>query len=120
MAEGLARAIFGNSANIFSAGIQPKSAIHPIAIQVMQEIDIDISQQQPKPLEAINLSDMDIIITLCSEAACPNLSNKQRSYHWSVSDPFNPYLTESEQLENVRAIRDELKHRILKLKKHSR
>ncbi|MHA1267732.1 MAG: arsenate reductase ArsC [Candidatus Helarchaeota archaeon] len=47
MAEGLLRHFAGNHFEVFSAGIEPAPEIHPLAVEVMREIGIDISQQQP-------------------------------------------------------------------------
>jgi len=55
MAEGLARHILAASAHIQSAGSAP-STVNPFAIQVMQEIGIDISSQQSKSVDSIDLN----------------------------------------------------------------
>jgi len=62
MAEGLAKNILGNTYNVFSAGSKP-AFVHPLAIKVMAEINIDISKQFSKSISSIDFSKIDMIIT---------------------------------------------------------
>ncbi len=50
MAEGFLKHYAGGRFEVHSAGIEPKSEVHPLAVQVMNEIGLDISQQKPKRL----------------------------------------------------------------------
>jgi protein-tyrosine-phosphatase len=87
MAEGLARALFGARATVQSAGTRP-TEVHPLLPGVMAETHIDITSQRAKPIEEIELTAIDIVITLCHEKVCPDsLSGKQR-YHWPIDDPL--------------------------------
>ena len=52
MAEGLLRHMAGDRFQSLSAGLDPGSEVHPFAIEVMAEIGIDISAQQPKAVDA--------------------------------------------------------------------
>src|SRR5690348_4666219 len=76
MAEGLLRALGGNRYAIFSTGTHPRN-VHPLAIQVMREIGIDISEAagyRAKSLdEFVGQPPMDLVVTVCDEAAeeCP-------------------------------------------------
>lgn len=111
MAEGLARNIFGNKANIQSAGSKP-SFLNPIAITVMSEIGIDISQQTSKSVDTIDPNSIDLVITLCSEEVCPIFLGKAKRLHWPLPDPANPNLSEAQRLEAFRNVRDEIQKRI--------
>ena len=70
MAEGLARARFGDRARVQSAGSTP-AGVNPIAIDVLAEIGIDITGQTSKSVDAINPASVDIVVTLCAEEVCP-------------------------------------------------
>jgi arsenate reductase (thioredoxin) len=76
MAEGLLRARGGKRYAVYSAGTHPRT-IHPLAVQVMAELGIDISEQaghRAKGMEEfVNTPPMDLVITVCDEAAeeCP-------------------------------------------------
>lgn len=108
IAEGLAREIFGDKADIFSAGIRP-SYVHPTAKAVLQEIGIDISGQYSKSVDEVNVHMMDRIITVCGDGVCPNVPESIIKEHWPLPDPGS-------DVDLYRAIRDDLKIRILDLK----
>ncbi len=116
MAEGIARKIFGNTADIQSAGSNP-SRVHPLAIQVMKEQGVDISQQWSKSIDSINTADIDWIITLCAEEVCPYLGGKVQKQHWPFPNPTHSASSAEEQLERFRAIRDELTRKILEFQR---
>ena len=70
MAEGLARALLGPHTLIQSAGSHP-SRVHPMAIEVMAEIGIDISHHRSKSVDTLAPASIDTVITLCDEEVCP-------------------------------------------------
>ncbi len=70
MAEGLAKSLLHKGFIIHSAGSKP-SSVNPYAIQVMNEIGIDISKQHSKSVDDFNANDFNYIITLCAEEVCP-------------------------------------------------
>jgi arsenate reductase len=86
MAEGLARQVFGDRAEVLSAGSNPAS-INPHAIEAMAEIGIDITCQCSKSVDAIDLSALDLVVTLCAEEVCPILPGRVRRLHWPIADP---------------------------------
>lgn len=111
MAEGLARHILGNKVSIQSAGSYP-SQVHPIAIKVMTEIGIDISNQRSKSVEEINPSGIHKVITLCSKEVCPVFLGKAQQIHWEYPNPTPIGLTEHDKVENFRKIRDAIKAKL--------
>ncbi len=114
MAEGLANNLFGNKVKAYSAGSNPAGFVHPLAIKVMQEIDIDISGYQSKMIDDETLNDVDYVITLCGDAkdSCPVLPSSTTKLHWDLKDPAKAEGTEEEKLLFFRKIRDELIERI--------
>ena|SRR5450631_4192074 len=108
MAEGLLRARGGSTFEVLSAGTQPRT-VHPLAIQVMQEIGIDLSTHTAKGIDAFAAQPpMDLVITVCDEAqeACPFFPNTRRQAHWGFPDPSRVTGSEEERLAAFRHIRD--------------
>lgn len=111
MAEGFARRLAPKGMNIYSAGTEPK-AVHPLAIRVMREIGIDISNQTAKGLEKIPLENIDLVVTLCGEEVenCPSLP--KRTERWPLSDPALVTGDEENVLKAFRNVRDEIRARV--------
>ena len=110
MAEGFAKKILSNDLKIFSAGIEPKR-IHPMAVKVMQEVGIDISQQRSKNISEIPLDKIDIVITLCGDAAerCPIFPGKVKRIHWELEDPAKAQGSQEEIIKIFRKVREIIK-----------
>lgn len=100
------------SVEAFSAGLLP-SQVHPLAIQVMDEDGVDISQQQSKEISIFKNGDFDYVITLCDDAknTCPTLPAKKQ-IHWSITDPASFSGEDKEKLAFFRKIRNDIKNRI--------
>ena len=113
MAEGLARDAFGDKAHIFSAGSAPAD-VNPYAVQVMDEIGIDISGQYSKSVDDIDISRMDFIITLCADEICPVIPKHVQHLHWPLPDPANdkPDTPEVQILSDFRLARDDISAKI--------
>jgi arsenate reductase len=124
MAEGLMKSIYGDSYEVYSAGVEA-TAVDPRAIQVMKEIDIDISGQRSKTMSEYKDVVFDVLVTVCDKAkqACPvcntpelagvNVRNDQpqakKLMHRTFKDPAGATGSDAEQLEFFRQIRDEIK-----------
>ncbi|AOU64473.1 arsenate reductase ArsC [Legionella pneumophila] len=117
IAEALAKQIFGKNAEVFSAGSNPANRVHPLAMLVMKELDIDLGSHTPKSIENINLSKMDVVITLNEEENSHKSAGNPMHYFWNILDPASPYLTASEQLEMFGHVRDKLKKKIMQLER---
>ncbi len=102
MAEGFARAMGHDAA---SAGTEPASSVSGTAIQVMHEVDIDLSSHAPKLLDWDTLKEYDRVITMgCGVAeSCPSLRTDE---DWGLDDPVG------KPIEIFRAIRDEIQQRV--------
>ncbi|MHB1948859.1 MAG: arsenate reductase ArsC [Gammaproteobacteria bacterium] len=115
MAEGIGRELLANIAHVSSAGSQP-SKVNPIAIEVLKEIGIDISDQKSKSVDSIDKEKIDVVITLCAEEVCPLFSGNVKRIHWPFPDPSNPKYISDEQLKLFRKVRDDLKNKIQDLR----
>ena len=117
MAEGLLRARGGDRYTVFSAGTHPRN-VHPLAIQVMREIGIDISEAagyRAKSLdEFTGQPPMDLVVTVCDDAAeeCPYFPGARRQEHWGFPDPSAVTGSEEERLAAFRSARDAIAARI--------
>ena len=85
LAEGILRAAAGDWLNVQSAGSQPAGYVHPLAIQVMKEIDIDISAHHSKHMNDFLKQDIETVITVCGSAdqACPIFPGQMNRHHWA-------------------------------------
>lgn len=90
IAEGLAKSLFGERAEIQSAGSEPSGKVQPWAIETMQEDGIDISKNWSKSYDQLSpmfLLGLDFVITLCAEEVCPTMVSKAQRIHWPIPDP---------------------------------
>lgn len=113
MAEGLARAILGDRAPVMSAGSEP-SIVNPYAIEVMRELNIDISSHHSKSVETIDPAHVQTVITLCAEEVCPVFLGKARRLHWPIPDPASkdPSIGRDEMLTRFRTARDTIRGKL--------
>lgn len=113
MAEALFRHFGAGKVEAFSAGLKPK-AVHPKAIQVMQELGIDISHQKSNHLSEFLSEQFDYVITVCDNAAsnCPVFPGGAERLHWPFDDPDKATGSEDEILSEFRRVRDEIASRI--------
>jgi arsenate reductase (thioredoxin) len=117
MAEGLLRARGGTCFAVFSAGTHPRG-VHPLAIQAMRELGIDISAAAgylAKGMEEFTgQPPMDLVVTVCDDAAeeCPFFPGARRQEHWGFPDPSAVTGSDEERLAAFRQVRDALASRI--------
>lgn len=108
MAAGFMNSLGAGRVEVLSAGSAPKDAINPIAVQAMQEVGIDISNNVPKVLTPEAVQESDAVITMGCGDACPFYPGK-RYEDWVLDDPAG------QGIESVRVIRDEIKKRVEQL-----
>jgi arsenate reductase len=113
MAEGWARHLKPGVIEAYPAGIETHG-LNPLAVQVMQEAGVDISQQRSKHVSEVKHIPFDYVITLCVHADenCPLFPGKTKVVHVGFDDP--PTLTkevanELEVLSIYRRVRDEIR-----------
>jgi arsenate reductase len=105
MAAGWLKSLAGDRVNILSAGTQPKNEINPVAIEVMAEVGIDISSEQPKVLTDESVKESDYVITMGCGDECPWFPGKVYR-DWVLTDPAG------QPIEVVRGVRDEIRAHI--------
>jgi arsenate reductase len=110
MAEGFLKSL-DKRYEVFSAGTEPSAKVHPIAIKVMKEKDIDITSNKPKSVNDFLETDFDYVITVCGGAkeTCPNFSGKvKKRLNIGFDDPAEAKGTEEQITSEFRKIRDEI------------
>ena len=110
IAEGLLKHLGGDRFEVYSAGSEPAGYVHPLAIQVMQEIGIDISNHTSKHLNQFLEQPFDYVITVCDQAneVCPFMPGDYKRLHRGFFDPAKVKGTDQEKLTAFRRVRDEI------------
>jgi protein-tyrosine-phosphatase len=109
MAEGFFNHLANGKARAISAGTKPANAVDPKTIEVMREVEIDISAAGPKALTMEMLDQASRVVTMgCgAEGVCP--ASFVETEDWQLEDP------KGKPIEEVRRIRDEIKAKVMKL-----
>lgn len=115
MGEGFLRHLAGDRFEPASAGIHPVG-LHPLAVEVMKEVGIDISKHRSKSVDEFVALDIDHVITVCDPAkeACPMFPGGTSVLHWSFDDPAAAQGDQEERLAVFRRVRDEIAGQVRK------
>ncbi len=116
MAEALLNQMCGDRYEAQSAGLEP-GTLHPLALEVMREIGIDISVKETRSVSDVIKSGQafDYVITVCDESSteqCPIFPGVAARLHWSLPDPAQFKGTREERLEQTRQVRDSIESKI--------
>lgn len=111
LAEGVLRAAAGDFLDVASAGSEPAGYVHPLAIEVMREIGVDISGHRSKHLNEFLDRPVETVITVCDNAArsCPAFPGQVNRHHWPFDDPAKASGSDVEKLAVFRRVRDEIR-----------
>jgi len=109
MAEGFLRELYGKNLDAYSAGMHP-SQVHPCAIEVMKERNIDLSHHISKSIDQFREMEFDWVITVCDDVRemCPVFPHGKRFLHKRFDDPTRGTGTEEEKRALFRRVRDEI------------
>ena len=115
MAEGFLRKYGGDKFEAYSGGMVAKG-IHPMTIQVMQEVGIDVSGQRSKPVsDYYGKVEFNVAIIVCRRAEddCPTIAGTTRVIQrWIFEDPVREEGTDEQKLARFRDIRDQIEARV--------
>jgi len=93
LAEGILRKLGTGRFNAFSAGSQPKGAVQPLALKVLESFDCPTEELRSKSWEEFARPEapaMDFVFTVCDNAAaetCPIWPGQPMTAHWGIEDP---------------------------------
>ena len=116
MAEGFLKH-FDSDLFVVSAGTEPSDEVHPLAIKVMGEEGIDISDKKPKSVNQFLDEHFDYVITVCGGAkeSCPAFTGDvKHRLHIGFDDPAEVVGNKEFVLSEFRRIRDEIKEEFYK------
>lgn len=116
MAEAWLNALYGEQFEASSAGLE-LGILNPLAVQVMSEVNIDISQKTTQSVFDLYRAGrlFTYVITVCDETSgerCPVFPGITQRLHWDFPDPSQVQGNVDEKLAQVRKIRDMIRHRI--------
>ena len=95
-------------ARAISAGTQPADRVHPVVLEAMKEVGIDLSNAKPQKLTSELAQGADMLITMGCGDECPYVPGLRRD-DWPLPDP------KGQGIETVRETRDEIKSRVMAL-----
>ncbi len=118
MGEGLLRSLADDRFESLSAGSHPAGYVHPVTIEVMAEIDIDVKKHASKDVRQYlppEGTPPHVIISVCHSAdrSCPAFPGDDRRLRWPLVDPA-AIADPVEQLKLARRVRDDLRERLVK------
>jgi arsenate reductase (thioredoxin) len=108
MAAALLDHLAAGRVTVRSAGSEPADQINPRVVEAMEEIGLDVSREQPKPLTGDAVRAADVVITMGCGDACPIYPGK-RYEDWELDDPAEA------DVDGVRRIRDDIADRVRRL-----
>ncbi|MDA0169079.1 arsenate reductase ArsC [Solirubrobacter taibaiensis] len=110
----ISRALFERAADgrhtADSAGsvADPSGHVHPEVVEVMRELDIDLSDRRPQLLDFDLAQRADLVVTMGCGDTCPFIPGK-RYLDWDLPDP------KGQSVEAVRELRDDIEQRVAHL-----
>ena len=115
MAAAIMRHLFGRAVYVDSVGVRA-GELDPLAVEVMDEIGIEIGKHKPKSFEEFEDTSFDLVVTLSPEAQHKAVELTRTSAvvieYWPTFDPTLVEGTRDGRLSAYRAVRDELERRI--------
>ncbi len=88
MAQAVLQRLGGTEYEVFSAGTNPASAVHPMAVRILTERGFDMAEARPKHVSEFAGQRFHRVITVCDSAneSCPYFPGAER-IHWPFDDP---------------------------------
>ena len=109
IAEALLGLIGGPGFQAYSAGTEPHG-VNPLTVRVLDEICIDWSKAQSKPVSEFLGQTFDYVVTVCDRArqTCPFIPGRHERLHWDIPDPADVEGTQAEKLATFRRTRSQI------------
>ena len=115
MAEGWVNHELSGAWGARSAGTKPAEAVHPLAVQAMSEVDVEISGGRPELVDVYLDEPWDLVVTVCDSArdSCPVFPRPIDTLHISFPDPAEAEGTDDEIMKVFRTVRDAIRDQLL-------
>jgi len=115
MAEGWVNHELGGAWEARSAGTKPAEAVHPLAVQAMSEVDVEISGGRPELVDVYLDEPWDLVVTVCDSArdSCPVFPRPVDTLHISFPDPAEAEGKDDEIMKVFRTVRDAIRDQLL-------
>ena len=91
-----------------AAGTDPADRVHPVVVDVMAEVGIDLREAKPQRLTAALAAGATLLVTMGCGESCPYIPDL-RIEDWALADP------KGQDADSVRRIRDDIRERVLAL-----
>ncbi len=114
IAEGWFNALAPERVQAFSAGTHPAGYIHPMAVEVMAEVGVDLEGSTSKNLTLIIEELLDYVITVCDQAeeTCLVFPGSVQRLHWLFEDPAKAIGERNQRKQVFLRLRDAMRERI--------
>ncbi|MGD8759489.1 MAG: arsenate reductase ArsC [Anaerolineales bacterium] len=114
MAEAWFNHLGGDRMQAFSAGTHPAGHVHPLAVEAMAEVGLDLSKAKSKSLRVFLDQPFDYVVTVCDAAArsCPTFPGKATRLHWPFRDPTTTVGDENTRLAAFRDLSHQMRKKI--------
>ncbi|MDZ7913748.1 MAG: low molecular weight phosphatase family protein [Rhodococcus sp. (in: high G+C Gram-positive bacteria)] len=108
MAAGLMRKAAGDQVDVYSAGTKPGSAVNALSAETLLEVGVDISGQAPTLIDPQLVRDIDLVVTLGSEAKVDPVAGTDFE-NWDTDEPSDRGI---DGIERMRLVRDDIAARV--------
>jgi protein-tyrosine-phosphatase len=119
MAEALLNVLGQGRFRAFSAGSHPRGQVHPLALEILKEVQLPVEGLRSKSWEELarpGTPPLDFVFTVCDKAAgevCPVWPGQPMTAHWGIEDPAAFEGTEDEKRRYFCRILSYLRSRIM-------
>ncbi|CAH0163114.1 arsenate-mycothiol transferase ArsC [Rhodococcoides fascians] len=108
MAAGLMRKAVSDSVEVHSAGTKPGGTVNALSAEALLEVGVDLSGEEPKPIDPALLARMDYVVTLGGEAKVDVVDGPSFE-NWDTDEPSERGI---DGIERMRLVRDDIAGRV--------
>ena len=114
MAEGLWNQLGRGEWQAVSAGSNPAGYVHPLAVDVMHDVGVNLDDAVSKHVDQFEGEPFDLVVTVCDNAreSCPVFPAAQQTLHWPFEDPAHFNGDDTERRAGFARVRDEIAAKI--------
>lgn len=114
LAEGIARALAPRQVRISSASTS-SGPVDPLVKRALAELSVNVAEQLPRTLDEVDTSDVQAVVVLSESDSTPPALAQALRIHWPLPDPAAGGGTEEARLARYRAVRNELRRRLIRV-----